>query len=430
MKRLPPSARTVAATTFERVARDTAYAAAALDAAIEESPQLSPEDHALATELAYGVLRTEGALRARLERLAPRGLPKDDAVVAHLLVAAYQILLLDRVPAYAAVDGAVGAIKATRGERVAGFANALLRRLTKGGERLQRDAAVLESAPRWLFEKLTQALGNDETKAVLGATRFNETAAAVRLRKDAVIPEWLRDAPEGAASPLARLVRRGGDLRRREGYADGAFVIQDEGAQVVALALGVRPGDRVLDACAGRGQKTSLLREQAGPEADVWAVDLYPEKLAVLESEFRRLGLARPRTEAVDWTIGDGSVPTGFDRVLVDAPCTGTGTLRRRPEIARRLSSDDPARLGALAERILRRAAGRAKPGGKVVFAVCSVLPEEGETLVERVADLLSPAPFDAPEIAHVAATGSTSFRLLPGKHGTDGFFVASFTRL
>jgi 16S rRNA (cytosine967-C5)-methyltransferase len=207
-------------------------------------------------------------------------------------------------------------------------------------------------------------------------------------------------------------------------------VIQDEGAQVVSFALGARPGDRVLDACAGRGQKTSLLREQIGQTAELWAVDLYPEKLAILESEFRRLRLALPRTEAVDWTIGDGSVPTGFDRVLVDAPCTGTGTLRRRPEIARRLSPDDPARLGALAERILRRAAGRGKPGGKVVFAVCSVLPEEGEAVVGRVADVLAPAPFDAPEIAHIAAPSSTSFRLTPGKHGTDGFFVASFTRL
>lgn len=420
----------MAAKAVERVARDAAFAAAALDAAIEESPQLSPEDHALSTELAYGVLRTEGALRTRLGRLAPRGLPDDVTVVSHLLVAAYQILVLDRIPAYAAVDAAVGAIKATRGERVAGFANALLRRLSQGGERLSRETAIMESAPAWLVEKIAESLGSEEAKAVFGATRGDDTAVAVRLRKDAPVPAWLLDAPVGAASPLARLVRRGGDLRRRDGYADGAFVIQDEGAQVVALALGVRPGDRVLDACAGRGQKTSLLRERAGPEADLWAVDLYPEKLTMLESEFRRLGLVPARTEAIDWTIGDGSVPTGFDRVLVDAPCTGTGTLRRRPEIARRLSAEDPARLGTLAERILRRAAGRAKPGGKVVFAVCSVLPEEGEAVVERVADQLSPAPFDAPEIAHVAAPGSTSFRLTPGKHGTDGFFVASFTRL
>ena len=420
----------MAAKAIERVAKDKAFAAAALDAALEESPQLSPEDHALATELTYGVLRTEGALRARLERLAPRGLSDDIVVLSHLFVAAYQILVLDRIPAYAAVDGAVTAIKAVRGARVAGFANALLRRLATGGERAAREEMILESAPAWLLRALVDSIGADEAKAVLGATRGIEAATSVRVRKGPRIPEWLEAAPAGAASPFARSVRRGGDLRKREGYADGAFVIQDEGAQMVALALGVRPGDRVLDACAGRGQKTSLLREQAGPHADLWAVDVYPEKLSILEGEFRRLGLVPPKTEAVDWTIGVGSVSSGFDRVLVDAPCTGTGTLRRRPEIARRLSPEDPARLGALAARILRRAAGRAKVGGKVVFAVCSVLPEEGEAVVERVADVLSPAPFDAPEIAPIVTPGSTSFRLTPGKHGTDGFFVASFTRL
>lgn len=421
----------MAAKVVERVARDAAFAAAALDAAIEESPQLAPQDHALATELAYGVLRSEGALRRRLERLAPRGLPKDVTVVSHLLVAAYQLLVLDRVPSYAAVDGAVSVIKATRGDRVAGFANALLRRLAQSGERLSREAAVLESTPAWLLDALVASLGEQEARAVLGATRGgSEPTTSIRVRDGAPVPDWLGEAPAGAASPLSRIVRHGGNLRKKEGYADGAFVIQDEGAQVVALALGARPGDRVLDACAGRGQKTTLLRERSGPDAELWAVDLYPEKLAVLAGEFGRLGLVPPTIAAVDWTIGEGSVPGGFDRVLVDAPCTGTGTLRRRPEIARRLAPEDPKRLSALAEAILRRAAGRAKTGGRVVFAVCSVLPEEGESLVHRVADILQPTPFDAPEVAHLVESGGTSFRLTPGKHGTDGFFVASFSRI
>jgi 16S rRNA (cytosine967-C5)-methyltransferase len=433
MKGLPPSARTVAARVVERVARDAAFAAAALDTAIAESPQLTAEDHALATELAYGVLRTEGALRARLERLVPRGLPDDHVVVSHLLVGAYQILLLDRVPAYAAVDGAVSAIKAARGAKVAGFVNAVLRRLGATGERLSREAAIIESAPAWLLSKLESTLGKEEASAVLGATPGLTPASganSIRVRSGAALPGWIAEAPRGRASPLARVVARGGDLRRREGYDEGAFVIQDEGAQVVGLALGAKPNDRVLDACAGRGQKTSLLRERVGDAAELWAVDLYPEKIAALETEFRRLGIAAPRTAAVDWTVGSGSVPAGFDRVLVDAPCSGTGTLRRRPEIARRLAPEDPARLAALAEAILRRAASHAKAGGKVVFAVCSVLSDEGEAVVRRVADVLRPVPFDAPEVGHLVDANATSFRLTPAKHGTDGFFVASFERI
>jgi 16S rRNA (cytosine967-C5)-methyltransferase len=215
------------------------------------------------------------------------------------------------------------------------------------------------------------------------------------------------------------------DLRQRPGYAEGQFVIQEEGAQAIALALGARPKERVLDACAGRGQKATLLMEQVGPQGEVWAVDAYPDKLAQLEVECARLGLGAPKIAAVDWTAGSGSVPGGFDRVLVDAPCTGVGTLRRRPEIVRRLQPEDPARLARLAEAILRRAATHARPGGQIVFAVCSVLHAECEAVVERVSDLLIPEPFQAPELD--VARDVSAFRLLPLTHGTDGYFAASF---
>jgi 16S rRNA (cytosine967-C5)-methyltransferase len=156
---------------------------------------------------------------------------------------------------------------------------------------------------------------------------------------------------------------------------------------------------------------------------------LYAAKLRALAAEFERLGLSPPHTAAVDWTVGPGPVPGEFDRVLIDAPCTGVGTLRRRPEIAARLGPEDPARLGQLAACILRRAAARARVGGCVIFAVCSILPEEAEAVVECVADVLTPAPFDAPEIERLCVPGATSFRLLPSEHGTDGYFVASFVR-
>jgi 16S rRNA (cytosine967-C5)-methyltransferase len=184
-----------------------------------------------------------------------------------------------------------------------------------------------------------------------------------------------------------------------------------------------------LDACAGRGQKTSLFSEQVGSSGSVWATDVYPNKLEALLSEHERLALPAPETRAVDWTIGVGDVPADFDRVLVDAPCTGTGTLRRRPEIASRLDPADPARLSALAEGILRSAATRVKPSGRVVFAVCSVLEAECEALVARVTDALEPAPFDCPELAGALPEGASSFRIGPTHFATDGYFAASFVR-
>jgi 16S rRNA (cytosine967-C5)-methyltransferase len=156
---------------------------------------------------------------------------------------------------------------------------------------------------------------------------------------------------------------------------------------------------------------------------------VYPKKLEALRGELARLQLAVPELSAIDWAVGVGDVPANFDRVLVDAPCTGTGTLRRRPEIATRLTAADPARLSALAESILRAAATRAKSSGRVVFAVCSVLEAECESLVQRVADVLEPAPFDCPELAAVLPAHATAFRVGPTGFDTDGYFAASFIR-
>jgi 16S rRNA (cytosine967-C5)-methyltransferase len=407
----------------ERVLSDEAFVAASLDAELRRHPQLDARERALATELSYGTLRTEPALRARLLAHAPRGI-SDERVLSQLLVAAYQILLLERVPAFAAVDAAVTGVKRERGPRVAGFANAVLRKLTKTGEKLSQAQALRESMPEWLGSALVEAIGEEQTNALISLEAV--TGLRRRLGKDE--PEWMRALPAGRVSPVARLVRGAGDPRQKPGFAEGAFSVQEEGAQVAGLALGARAGERVLDACAGRGQKTTLLAERLGSESLV-ASDLYPEKLEALGGELSRLGLQPVGTRAIDWSVGHGGLDSDFDRVLVDAPCSGTGTLRRRPEILRRLKPEDPRRLAQLSESILRSAASRARPGGTVLFAVCSVLREECENLVERVLDVLEPQPFDAPELPSELVAGKTSLRLLPGPHGTDGYFMANFRR-
>jgi len=419
----PPDARSIAAKVVERVLADGAFVAATLDAELRRHPQLDPRERALATELSYGTLRTEPALRARLFAHAPRGV-SDERVLAQLLVAAYQILLLDRVPAFAAVDAAVTGIKRDRGPRVAGFANAVLRKLCRTGEKLSQAQALREAVPAWLWQELTSSVGDEQALALIAGEAFT----GLRLRLGADVPPWLGELPAGRVSPVARLVRGEGDPRQRPGFAEGRFTVQEEGAQVIGLSLGVQSGEKVLDACAGRGQKSTLLLERLGAGRLV-ACDLYPEKLAALGPETARLGLPAVETRAVDWCVGQGGLPDDFDRVLVDAPCSGTGTLRRRPEILRRLGPEDPARLGELSEKILRSAASRARPGGTVLFAVCSVLRQECEAVMARVADVLEPTPFQAPELAAALVTGKSVLRLLPGQHGTDGYFMASFRR-
>jgi 16S rRNA (cytosine967-C5)-methyltransferase len=393
--------------------------AAALDAELKRHPQLEPRERALATELSYGTMRTEPALRARLYAHAPRGV-SDERVLAQLLVAAYQILLLERVPAFAAVDAAVTGVKRERGPRVAGFANAVLRKLARTGEKLTTAQALRESVPDWLWQSLRSAVGEEEALALVSADAYT----GLRPRLGTELPAWLTELPAGRVVTSARLVRGEGDSRQKPGYAEGAFTVQEEGAQAIGLALGATPGESVLDACAGRGQKATLIAERLGAGRLV-ACDLYPEKLAALDAEAQRLKLPAIETRGVDWSVGHGGLLAEFDRVLVDAPCSGTGTLRRRPEILRRLGPTDPARLAALSESILRSAASRAKPGGAVLFAVCSVLREECEDVAARVADVLEPAPLHGLELA----SGKTSLRLLPGAHGTDGYFMASFRR-
>lgn len=423
-RRTPPTARDLAARVLLRVETDKAFAAPALDAELDRYPTLDPRERRLTTELVYGVLRTRRALLDRLLVHAPRGL-SDPHVTTELLLAAYQLLLLDRIPAHAAVDAAVTAVTRKRGAKVGGFANALLRRLSREGQRLDLRGALITSLEPWLWSRLVEAVGRDDAEALIGVSGdIGKTWLRVR---DGEKPGFLASAEPGALSPLSRL-SPAGDPEKLPGFDEGAFVVQEQGAQFVGLALGVRPGERVLDACAGRGQKTSLFVERSLPGGVVFASDVHPKKLERLRRELERLRLPEARTAAVDLRLGAGELPADFDRVLVDAPCTGVGTLRRRPEIAQRLVPDDPARMGALAAEILRGAATRARVGGRVVYAVCSVLSEECEAVVESVRDVLEPAPFDAPEV--IARFGDTdAFRITPRDDGADGYFVASFLR-
>lgn len=438
----PASARSIAARVLQEVLFQGAFAAASLDAQLSRNLQLGSADRGLATELVYGVLRTRGALEAELLSLAPRGVAGgDEQVLVHLLVASYQLAFLERIPAFAAVDEGVSLVDRIRGQKVAGFCNAVLRRLATQ-PRPSLAEAISSSAPPWLVDEMTRAVGREECERLLGipdddGNRAQTAVTGVRLREGAPVPDWLASAERGRAFPEAYRLRHAGDLRRHPEYTSGRFVIQDEGSMVAAHALGALPGERILDACAGRGQKSSLLAERVTARGELWSVDKGGNKLRQLRSEFTRLGLPDPNTAVLDWTRGSDALPTDFDRVLVDAPCSGTGTLRRRPEITLRLQPPDVTRLSELAETILRHATQHAKPGGKVLFVVCSVLHQEGEALVDRVADVLEPDPFgplpSGPSLSESANgavdPSATQLRLLPGKHGTDGFFLASFRK-
>jgi 16S rRNA (cytosine967-C5)-methyltransferase len=459
----PVSARDIAAHALGRVWQEAAFASAALDVELSRA-QVEPREAALATELCYGVLRVEPALLARLKAVSEKFRPPSGLVRAHLLIGAYAICFLDRVPAFAAVSEAVEATRRVAGEKVGGFVNAVLRKLAADVEKKGRPAiadAVLETCPKWLKKALARAIGAGDVQRYLTEGAFPPPLGlclANGLDRDAMIERFEFAAPfgsftKGPASPRAVLVKGAGDLRKLPGYGLD-FITQEEGAQVVALALGARPGERVLDACAGHGNKAWVLAQVVGAEGAADAADLHALKLRALEKAVDRGAVtigpraapspelapspARPsgrttRTFVVDWSTGRGEVPLGYDRALIDAPCSGTGTLRRRPEIVLRRTAEDVARLAELQLAIVRNAAACVRDGGRLVYAVCSALREEAEDVVAAAlaagaADgaKLAPAPFDSPLIQ--ALFGDTAaFRLLPHVHGTDGYFAASF---
>lgn len=436
------SARDTAAHVLVRVEKDAAFASAVLDSELARAVQLDARDRAFATELVYGSLRTLPWLRSEIARLAPRGIDGLDALVrAHMVVATYQ-LFFTRVPAFAAVSQAVDVIRRHRGQRLGAFANAVLRRLSESAASVDdeaRNEAIVASAPAWLRMALDRALSPSEAEAFLRCGT-KPPAVALRVERASERDTWVERlrvaAPDGIfergqVSPLTILARGAGKPQKLPGWDQGAWSIQEEGSQVAALAVGAREGDVVLDACAGRGNKSAVLVRAVGVRGAVDVCDASPAKLDRLAAELARLGLDARAAFGVDWSIGSGEVTGTYDRVLVDAPCTGVGTLRRRPEIALRRQPPDLELMAHGQIAIASRAAEHVRPGGSLVYVVCSVLREEGEDVVAavlRACPEFEPAPFDVPELrTHFGE--AHFFRLLPQTHGTDGYFVAKFVR-
>lgn len=422
-----PDARSVAATVLSRVITDKAFAAAALDAELERAMQLDGRDRALATELVYGTLRLLPWLEERVGRFTTRGLSSVEPVVrAHLVVAAYQILALTRIPAFAAVNEAVNAVRAFRGAKVAGFTNAVLRKiaaLPKPSEE-ELNAASFAAIDPDLRAAVIRAIGEEEARALFGRSEI--PPLGIRVENEADRDLWLARFREarpsasfepGRVSPQAILARGAGKILELPGYDEGAWTPQEEGSQVIARAVEAKPGDIVLDACAGRGNKTGLLARAVGANGAVDAADLHPKKLDRLVRELERIGQKPRHTFAVDWSKGTGEAKGPYDRILIDAPCSGTGTIRRRPELGLRRQGGDLAGLATMQKEILARAASLVKPGGRIVYAVCSILREEAEDVVDAVCTQIGLVP------------AGESFRLLPSRDGTDGYFVAPLAK-
>jgi 16S rRNA (cytosine967-C5)-methyltransferase len=433
------TARDVARQVLRRVESGDAYASLALAGALDAGA-LSAPDRGLATELVYGVLRHRTRLDRALAAHAPRGLKGlSPAVLVALRVGAYQ-LLETRVPAHAAVDDAVRAAREAAGEKVAGFANAVLRKLASAGEPPPPPATdavtVLEqvhSLPRWLGTRLVAGLGRDEAVAA-GAAMNAPAPVALRVAlwragRDDVAARLAAERPDAritapARAPEALLVRGGGAPETLAVFQEGLCTVQDLAAQLVGRLCGAAPGERVLDACAGVGGKSTHLAElarAAGGRAEIHAADTSRRKLDLGQDSARRLGLDEIRAfelDLADAAARAAQLAPSYDRVLLDAPCSGLGVLRRHPEAKWRRRPADVAELAALQARLLGGLAPLVRPGGVLVYAVCTFTAEEGPA---QLAHFLAAHP-------EFAADGEPLVTW-PHRDDADAFFAARLRR-
>jgi 16S rRNA (cytosine967-C5)-methyltransferase len=436
-----PDARAIAHEVLVRVETTDAFADVLLAARLATA-RLAPADQALVTRLVYGTLAWQGRLDHHLSGLVRGPLAGlDPPVRAALRLGLHQLLFLDRIPAYAAVDASVRLAGRNRG--AAGLVNAVLRRAAAAGrtglplpdatrDPLER-LAVEWSHPHWLVARWAAELGDAELQDILAANnqrgptavrvhpgRGTRDVLAAELSAAGIETRPSRWAPDGLV--LARGASR---LRQLPAWRDGRFAFQGEASQLIAPLLGLTPGARVLDACAAPGGKAAHAATLLGGGGLVVGIEPRPGGIRRISAETARLGITHVATLVAD--ARHPPLRPGFDAVLVDAPCTGLGTLRRHPEVRWRRRPDDVPRLAALQFDLLAGVAPLVRAGGVLVYAVCTLTREENEGVVSRFVDAHPAFAVEnvAPHAPTELVTPGGFLRTLPHRHGLDGFFAA-----
>ncbi len=392
-----------------------------------------------------GTLRRRGILDSSLSPHLSRPLEKTDALVRNALrLGAYQ-LLYTRIPERVAIFETVEAVKSARGGKPAGLVNAVLRALIRAGKTPHRPdeegplrTSVELSAPLPLYQALLRSLGGKEAVSFLEASlekppfavrantlRTSLDALVARLAEAGMDPVPCRYASDGL------LLGKPGKVHADPGFRLGEYLVMDEGAQLIAPLLSPGEGEEVLDACAAPGGKTTHLAALSGGRARILAVDVSEAREKMLRSTISRLGAEGIETVVHDFSAGPlPGASERFDKILVDAPCTGMGVIRRNPDAKWRFDPGDPARMASLQRALLGNAWASLAPGGLLVYSTCSPLREENEDVAEafrretgaiRVGIEAAgkwPGPADA-------WTPEGFVRLSPHRHGTDYFFAA-----
>jgi len=440
-----------------RVETSDAYASELLHSA--RYTRLSSADHALLTELMMGVLRWRSALDNQIEEFCAQPLAKlDREVLSALRLGAYQLLFLDRIPAHAAINESVELVKQARKKSAAGMVNAVLRKMSDSHfSQMRREVGhpmvdYRSTHPKWIVDRWDATYGGEIANKIC---RYDQVKPYVAVRVTAGVDnqlgiatnhvgaqalpdeqsglEGIRLEPGKLLSQAALVVA--GDITRTLAFGDRRLVIQDEASQLIALLVGT--GTNILDCCAAPGGKTRIIAER-NPEARVVAMELHPHRAQLIRKLVREANVIVIAGDARHMPFA-----TKFDCILVDAPCSGTGTLARNPEIKWRLKPEDIFRLQQYQIEILSAAMSHVAEAGQIVYSTCSLEPEENEEVVEKA--LAADPSFHVVdckiELRTLRETGEIIWtdldsllsgpflRTVPGVHPCDGFFAAILRR-
>jgi 16S rRNA (cytosine967-C5)-methyltransferase len=446
--------RAAALFVLERVDRGKATLDTVLDEAAPLLTRLSRRDRALFNQLVYGVLRQRLRLDAVVETYANRTLKKISPAILNILrIGLFQILFMDRIPPSAAVNTAVNLVRAGKAAKGAGFVNALLRNVLRAPDRFRlpdpldspvAHIATARAFPHWMVSRWIKRMGVDETDRLCAAMNTippitlrcnglkNSPAELVNALKSQAAGILMMDEVPGGVN----LIQPRCPIAQMKAFVDGRFAVQDGAAQLVSLLLGPRPGETVLDACAGLGGKTNHLAQIMDNRGAIFALDNVPAKLIRLENEAKRLGVSIIRAKRADLNHPlDADALPRFDRILLDAPCSGLGVLRRNPDAKWSSQEADIVRSAKRQARFLDHLAPLVKPNGILVFAVCSMEPEENEGVIETF--LKNHANFAISDAQSIEKKSVLPFfdkggflKTVPHIDHMDGFFAARLQRM
>jgi len=409
---------------------------------VEKEEGLSRKQKAFARELVFGTARWLKRLDWTIERLSQRDPRSLNPVVRNALrIGLYQLCMLDRVPEWAAVNETVELVKTFGKKEASGFVNALLRNFCRKKGQLQIDtddpvkrATVLWSFKEWLVKRWFRQFGETEAEKLFEALNkvppFTIRVNTLKVTRERLLSELeTYGALPTRFSPVGIVLLYPQGVLESKWFTEGLFQVQDEGAQLVGFLFSPKPGERILDLCAAPGGKTTHFAQMMQNQGEIIAVDVSAERIKFLEENCKRLGIKIVKPLRHDLRTPLPFEPEGFDRVFLDAPCSGLGVIRRNPDLKWRSTPREILRLSNLQMRLLLEASRHVKPGGFLMYSTCTLTPEENQGVVE--AFLEREKDFKVIDLKGVFGLESDFFTpegyflSLPHLHGTDGFFAA-----